>query len=88
MERLLEDMAHKEQNMDREVQKRDRIEDELKDKKKEHAKLVKELTKIDQAIKNSVNSGIEIFRLCKSTRTSVSTVLPKDSLHQTSFIHK
>ena len=55
IDELVNEKARKEKEMEKEVAKKDKIEDEIKDKKKEHGKLVRELAKIDQAIKESVS---------------------------------
>lgn len=51
--------------LDREMKKRDKIEDEIKEKKKEQGKLSRDLTKIEQHIKEAVStrSIINLFFL-------------------------
>lgn len=51
---LTEEIAKKTKHLDKENSKKERIEEEIRDRKKEHAKLMKELTRIDQQIKESV----------------------------------
>ena len=58
IDELSEEKAKKERIMEKEVAKKDKIEDEVRDKKKEHGKLIRELGKIDQAIKESVSNDI------------------------------
>ena len=53
---LQEEKGKKERALEKEHHKRDKIEDEIKEKKKEHGKLMRELTKIEQGIKESVGS--------------------------------
>ena len=55
IDELAEEKSKKERIMEKEVAKKDKIEDEIREKKKEHGKLVRELAKIDQAIKESVS---------------------------------
>ena len=55
---LQEEKSKKERALEKEHHKRDKIEDEIKEKKKEHGKLMRELTKIEQGIKESVGSII------------------------------
>ena len=55
IDELIDEKGKKEKIMEKEVAKKDKIEDEIRDKKKEHGKLVRELAKIDQAIKESVS---------------------------------
>lgn len=54
IDELSEDLTRKQHILEKENRKRERIEDEIKDKKKEQGKMVRELTKIEQQIKESV----------------------------------
>jgi len=54
MDELNSDLAHKNQTLDKENKRLAKIEDELKDRKKEHGKLMKDITKLEQQLKNSV----------------------------------
>ncbi|KAL5014287.1 hypothetical protein ScPMuIL_008557 [Solemya velum] len=53
IDELSEDLTRKQHILEKENRKRERIEDEIKDKKKEQGKMVRELTKIEQQIKES-----------------------------------
>jgi len=48
------ELAHKNQTLDKENRRQQKIEDELKDRKKEHGKLMKDITKLEQQLKDSV----------------------------------
>jgi len=48
------ELAHKNQSLDKENRRLQKVEDELKDRKKEHGKLMKDITKLEQQLKDSV----------------------------------
>jgi len=50
---LIEEIGVKQQAMERETKKRDKIEDDIKEKKKDHGKVARDLAKIDQGIKTA-----------------------------------
>ena len=54
MDELTEELNRKRHLMEKEEKKRQKIEDEMKDVKKEHGKIARELTKLEQQIKESV----------------------------------
>lgn len=56
IDELHEELTRKKQLLEKEEKKREKIENEMKDMKKEHGKLSRELTKIEQQIKESVSS--------------------------------
>ena len=53
---LQEDLAGRMQALDKEKKKKEKIEDNIRDKKKEHGAKSRELTKIDQQIKETVST--------------------------------
>ena len=64
IDELGEDLARKNQALERENRKREKIDDEIKDHKKELGKLNRELAKMDQKIKESVhmsNLFVKVF---------------------------
>ena len=61
IDELSDEKSKKERIMEKEVAKKDKIEDEIREKKKEHGKLVRELAKIDQAIKESVSHKFSLL---------------------------
>jgi len=48
------ELAHKNQSLDKENKRLAKIEDELKERKKEHGKLMKDIAKLEQQLKDSV----------------------------------
>ena len=54
IDELTEELTRKTKMVEKEVRKRDTIEEEIKDKKKEQGKVARELTKIEQSIKEAV----------------------------------
>ena len=48
------ELAHKNQSLDKENRRLQKVEDELKDRKKEHGKLMRDITKLEQQLKDSV----------------------------------
>ena len=55
IDELMEELNRKRHLMEKEVKKKDKIDDEMKEIKKEHGKLNRDLTKIEQQIKESVS---------------------------------
>ena len=55
IDEMAEELARKSQSVDKENRRREKIEGEMKDRKKEQGKLARELAKIDQQIKESVS---------------------------------
>ncbi|XP_067127800.1 structural maintenance of chromosomes protein 1A [Centruroides vittatus] len=53
MERLTEELSHKNRELEKVCRRREKIEEEVKDKKKEHGKLQRELAKIEQQIREA-----------------------------------
>ncbi len=82
----VEEKSKKEDVLQREVEKKDKIEEELRDKKKEHGKLVRELGKIDQSIKECVSgiflAHISIENVCP---TVFGVVRSSVAFHKTDF---
>jgi 1,4-alpha-glucan branching enzyme len=58
---LTAELDHKNQTSDRESKKQQKIEEELRDKKKDHGKLVRDMTKLEQQIKDSVCTMHDCF---------------------------
>jgi structural maintenance of chromosome 1 len=54
IDELADELQKKTAQSERENRKRERIEDEIKEKKKEQGKAARELTKVEQSIKESV----------------------------------
>lgn len=55
------ELDHKNVSLGKESKKQQKIEEELRDKKKDHGKLVRDMTKLEQQIKDSVGSMYECF---------------------------
>lgn len=53
IDELAAEMARKTQILEKETRKQQRIEDEVREKKKEHGKLIRDITKMEQQIKES-----------------------------------
>jgi len=51
---ITSELGHKNQLLEKEAKKQQRIDDELRDKKRDHGKLVRDVTKLEQQIKDSV----------------------------------
>lgn len=60
---LASELSRKTQVLEKENRKLQKVEDEVREKKKEHGKLVRDITKLEQQIKESV--GIGFFPLVK-----------------------
>ena len=56
-----EEITKKQSVMEKEIRKRDKIEEEMRDKKKEHGKLIRELGNIDKSIKECVCNFISSY---------------------------
>jgi hypothetical protein len=48
------ELDHKNLSLEKESKKQQKVEEELRDKKKDHGKLVRDMTKLEQQIKDSV----------------------------------
>jgi len=48
------ELAHKSQTLDKENRRLQKIEDEMRERKKEHGKLMKDISKLEQQLKDSV----------------------------------
>lgn len=55
IDKLEKEIGRKQQLVEKEIRKREKIEDEMREKKKDVGKLNRELTKIEQMIKESVS---------------------------------
>ena len=63
---LAGELSSKNQQLQKEVRKRDKVEEGLKEKKKEAGKMSRELTKIEQRLKESV--GVCCLCLCRGRK--------------------
>ena len=66
IEELQEELGKRNDGMKKETRKREKIEEEIREKKKEQGALSRELTKIDQDIKQSVSvtAQLKLAALC------------------------
>ena len=60
IEELQEELGKRNDGMKKETRKREKIEEEIREKKKEQGALSRELTKIDQDIKQSVSVAVPL----------------------------
>lgn len=58
IDELAAEMARKNQILEKETRKQQKIEDEVREKKKEHGKLIRDITKMEQQIKESVRLSL------------------------------
>lgn len=61
IDELASEMARKSQILEKETRKQQKIEDEVREKKKEHGKLIRDITKMEQQIKESVRLSFMLF---------------------------
>ena len=82
IDELTGELAHKNQTLDKENRRQQKIEDELKDRKKEHGKLMKDITKLEQQLKDSVRDTSSLSLTHSLSRSlSVGSYLISLSLH-------
>ena len=72
---MAEELTKKNGQMEKEGRRRDRIEEDIKEKKKEQGRVTRELTKIEQQIKESVSRLHFSAHLCWNCRSCLSFLL-------------